>query len=223
VDLTLAEQVLLIALDDGHGRDRTQSGSEAGLAGALLLDLARLELLTADADGKLTAGDGAQPDDELLRHAHTAIGQSSRRRSARSWVQRLPRELKPLRLRVARGLVRRGILREERSKRLGVLPTTRFPSIDPAAQREVRERLRDVLLAGRDPTGEEGLLLGLIEPLGLIDALVGTEQRREARQRAQAVGEEGLAGTAVRDAMRAVQAAVIAGVVAATTSTTAGS
>jgi hypothetical protein len=30
VDLTLAEQVLLIGLDDEHGRDTTQWGSDAG-------------------------------------------------------------------------------------------------------------------------------------------------------------------------------------------------
>jgi hypothetical protein len=86
----------------------------------------------------------------------------------------------------------------------------------------VRERLGDVLLAGRDPTEEEALLLGLLEPLGLIETLVSKDQRREAR-RARAAGERGIAGTAVRDAIRAVQAAVIAGVGAATTSTTAGS
>jgi hypothetical protein len=35
----LLEQTLLIALDDEKGRDTTHWGSDAGLAGALLLDL----------------------------------------------------------------------------------------------------------------------------------------------------------------------------------------
>ena len=223
MDLILAEQTLLIALDDENGRDTTKWGCDAGLAGALLLDLASLELLTTDNDDKVVAIDGAEPGHQLVRDAYATIRESSKRRNAKGWVKRLPRELKPLRQRLARGLVQRGILSEEHSKRLGVLPTTRFPTINPAPERELRERLRNVLIAGRDPTENEALLLGLLEPLGLIDLLVTKDQRRAARKRAKALAEQGLAGAAVRDAIRAVQAAVIAGVVAATTSTTAGS
>lgn len=223
MDLILAEQTLLIALDDEKGRDTTQWGSDAGLAGALLLDLAHLELLSVHADGKLVSVDGALPGHELVGDAYATIRESSKPRNAKGWVQRLPRELKPLRQRLARGLVERGILSEEHSKRLGVLPTTRFPTVDPAPERELRERLRDVLLAGHDPTEEEALLLGLLEPLGLIDSLIARDQRRAARERAKDVAEQGLAGTAVRDAIHTVQAVVIAGVVAATTSTTGGS
>lgn len=59
----------------------------------------------------------------------------------------------------------------------------------------------------------------------------GRESRHPRREwtatalaaRANAVAEQGIAGTAVRDAVCAVQAAVIVGVVAATSSTTTGS
>src|SRR3982750_1769444 len=121
--LILAEQTLLIALDDAKGRDTTDWGSDAGLAGALLLDLARLELVDVDDRGKIVAGDGAAPGHPLLAEAYAAIRESDKRRDARGWVGRLPRELKPLRTRLARGLVERGILTEERSKLLGVVPT----------------------------------------------------------------------------------------------------
>lgn len=100
---------------------------------------------------------------------------------------------------------------------------TRFPTVDPAPERDVRERLRDVLLPGRDPTEEEALLLGLLEPLGLINSLVARGQRRAARKRAKALAEHGVAGTAVRDAIRAVQTAVVVAVAAGASSTVAGS
>jgi hypothetical protein len=217
VDLILAEQTLLIALGDEKGRDKTQWGSDPGLAAALLLDLARLELVTVDAEGKIAAVDGALPGHELLRDAYRTIRGSSRPRRAKRWVQRLPRQLKPLRRRLSRGLVQHGILAEQRTKLLGLVPRTRFPTVDPAPERELRERLRDVLLAGRDPSEEEALLLGLLEPLGLIDSLVARGQRRAARKRAKAVAEQGVAGNAVRDAIHAVQAeaAVVIGIAAA--------
>ena len=214
--LILAEQTLLIALDDEKGRDTTHWGSDAGLAGALLLDLARLQLVSTGAGGKIAALDGPLPGHELVRDAYTAIRSSSKPRDAQGWVEHLPRDLKPLRRRLARGLVQRGILSEEHSKMLGVLTTTRFPTIDRAPERDLRERLHDVLLTDREPTDEEALLVGLLEPLGLIDSIVPNDQRKDARKRAKAVAEQGLTGTAVRDAIRAVQAAVVAAIAAST-------
>ena len=111
VELILAEQTLLIVLDDEKGRDTTHWGSGPGLAAAVLLDLARLELIDADADGKI-ALDGAQPGHELLRKAYATIRDSCKRRTAKGWVNHLPRELRPPRQRLARGLVQRGILEE---------------------------------------------------------------------------------------------------------------
>ena len=223
VDLLLCEQTLLIALDDERGRDTTQWGSDAGLAGALLLDLADRGLVDVDADDKLVALNGPATGQPLLDEAHTAIRDDAKRRDARGWVQRLPHALKPLRDRVAGGLVDRGILTEEHTKLLGLVPRVRYPTADPAPERDLRARLEAVLLDGQAPTPREALLIGLLEPLELINGLVPRDRRRDARRRAKEVAEHGIAGTAVRDAVRAVQAAVLAAVVASTTAATASS
>ena len=91
---------------------------------------------------------------------------------------------------------------------IGILPTTRFATVNPAPELDLRERLWDVLLADREPTEEEALVVGLLEPLGLIDSIVPKEQRKDARKRAKSVAEQGLTGTAVRDPIRVVQATV---------------
>jgi len=215
LDLVLAEQTLLIALDDERGRDVSQWGSDAGLAAALLLDLARLELVEIDGTGRVAPLEGPDPRHELLRAARAAIAGSARPRDARDWVSRLPRELEPLRERTARGLVERGVLAEERRRILGVVPVTRYPAVDPGPERELRERLEAILLRDAEPTIEEALLIGLLEPLELIGSLVPRGERRAARRRAKAVAEQGIAGTAVRDSVLAVQTAVTAAVTAA--------
>lgn len=219
MDLLLCEQTLLIALDDEKGRDTTQWGSEAGLAGALLIDLARLQLVDVDAGGHIAATAAGDAEHELLRDALAAIREASRPRDARGWVSRLPRELRPLRTRVAQGLVRRGVLEERRSRLLGIVPLTRFPEADPAPERELRDRLRAVLLDGDAPAPDEALLVGLLDSLGLVGGLVSRDRRRDARRRAREVAEQGLAGTAVRDAVRATQAAVMTAVTVAATTT----
>lgn len=214
--LIRAEQTLLIALDEEKGSDSTHWGSDAGLAGALLLDPARLELVSTDSGGKIVALDGPQTGHALLRDAYTTIAGSAKHRGAKGRAEHLPHELKRLRQRLARVLVERGILAEEQSKLLGIPATTRFQTVDSAPAGDLRKRLRDVLLADREPTGEEALLVALLEPLGLTDAIVPKDRRKDARTRAKTVAEQGLTVTAVRDAIRAVQAAVIAAIGAST-------
>ena len=208
VALLLVEQTLLLALDDVKGRDTTTWGGSPGLAAALLLDLGRLDLLRVD--GKVLAVvDGPAPEHPLLAATHDALRSSTRQHGAKGWVDRLQRELRPLHEQVARGLVEQGVLTEERSKVLGLFPTTRFPEADPLPERELRARLLDVLVSGRAPDEEEALLVGLLEPLGLVDRVVPKEDRRRARSRAKEVGERGVAGHAVRQAVQELQAAVL--------------
>lgn len=207
MDLLLAEQTLLIALDDAKGNDTAQWAGEAGLVAALLLDLGQRDLLRAEGK-ELVAVNGVAPAHPVLRDAYAAVRDSPRRRSAKGWVGRLSSELKPLRCRLARGLAERGILSEQHSRILGIFPVTRFPEADPGPERELRQRLADVIAGGRAPSHGEALLVGLLEPLGLIDRAVPEHARRAARHKAKEIGTQGLAGTAVRDLVREVQAAV---------------
>jgi hypothetical protein len=221
VSLLLAEQVLLLALDDEKGTDTSRWAGEAGLAGALLLDLGERDLLRVDADTTLAAADGPPPDHELLRRVYDVVRGSSERRDANGWVDHVQKELKPLRERLAQGLVDRGILSEDRSKVLGIFPRTRYPEADPHPEFELRHTLAEVLVTGREPTEEEALLVGLLEPLGLVDQVVPNDHRKAAKRRAREIGEPGIADNAVRNAVREVQAAVVtAAFVATTTATT---
>ncbi|UNX53992.1 GPP34 family phosphoprotein [Georgenia sp. TF02-10] len=219
--LLLAEQTLLIALDDEKGRSTALWAGEAGLAAALLLDLGRSGHLTVGPDKKLVAAGGEPPAHDVLGAAYRAIRDSAKPRDAKGWVDRLQRELRPLGERLARGLVARGVLSEERSRVLGLFPTTRFPAADPVPEMELRRGLGEVLVIGRTPTEEEALLVGLLEPLELVDRVVAKEDRRAARRRAKEIGESGVVGDAVGEAVRDLQAAVMIGTIAASVGGTA--
>ena len=54
--MILAEQLLLLFLDDEKGHEQAGWGGDPGLAGALLLDLTRLEAIDEE-DGKLVAAE----------------------------------------------------------------------------------------------------------------------------------------------------------------------
>jgi hypothetical protein len=212
--LGLAEELLLIALDDKRGDDRSSWGIESGLAGAVLLDLAERGCIGEDA-GKLVAVECEALDDPLLAKALEVIRAELGSDDAKGWVAKLPKRLEPLRERVAGGLVERGILEHERRRVLGLFSTDRHPEVDPEPERELRESLRSVLEGEREPSPREALLVSLLECHGLVKRLVPKERRKAAGERAKAIADGGSISSAVGDAVEQIQAATV---VATTTS-----
>jgi hypothetical protein len=213
MDLILAEQLLLLLLDDEKGSDQSYWGKDPGLAGAVLLDLATTGAVQQH-DGKLAAAPDRTPEHPVLAAAHAAIAQSDKPRDAKGWVGRLPKELEPMDQRIAERLVEGGVLEEQRRKLLGLFEQTRFPEADPAPERDLRERLRAVLMAERQPTGDEALLVALLIPYDQVKRLVPKEHRKAANRRAKEIADHGIAGKAVADTIEGIQVAVM---VAATT------
>jgi hypothetical protein len=207
--MILAEQLLLLFLDDAKGTERASWGGDPGLAGALLLDLTRLRALDEE-DGKLVAVAGGPLEHAVLAAAHAALAEDDKRRDAGGWVGRLPTALKPLRERIAAGLVERGVLSEERRKVLGLFNTTRFPEADPEPERELRERLRAVLLSERQPTPEDAQLIALLDHYDMVGGLAPKDRRKDAVRRAKEVAESGAATDAVNAALQGIQAAILA-------------
>ena len=209
--LTLAEQLLLLALDDEKGVDTTGFGAEldTGLAGAVLLDLAAAGCVHEDR-GRLVAVDCSPPDGPLAADALAAIRVSSERWSAKDWVSRAPRELERLRERVAEGLVSRGILEEQRKRRFGLVRATRYPVRNPEPERGLRAALAQVLLGEREPERREAMLIALLPPYDLVEELVPKGRRREATERATEIAGRAPIGAAVAASVRDAQAAATA-------------
>ncbi len=200
MELLLAEELLLIALDDEKGSSRN-SRLDLGLAGALLEDLGRVGALRSEGK-QLQTVDAAAPEYPLLARTHEVIVGSGKPRSAKAWLDRLPRRLKPITSTVATGLVQRGVLTEQRRKVLGVFPSPRFPESDPEPERRIRGRLTAVLAGERRPEERDALLFGLLVDLEMISELVEWSQRRAARERAKEIADGGITDNGVA---RAVQ------------------
>jgi golgi phosphoprotein 3 len=223
-DMSLAEELLLVALDDEKGADTANwgGGVEAGLAGAVLLELTAAGCL-ANEDGKLVAAGCDPPADALAAAALEVIRGDDKRRSVKDWVGRLPKALSPLRQQVAERLVDHGVLAEERRRRLGLFETARYPELDPAPERRLRATMTDVLVTGRAPTAREAMLVSLLHAYDLVKRVVPKEDRRAARKRAKEIAKGEAVGAAVSGAISDVQAATMAAVVAATTAASASS
>lgn len=88
MELTLAEEVLLLALDEQKGSTGWTS-TDAGLSGALLVDLGRIGALRLE-QKLLVPVPEVVPQHPLLARVHALIAASDKHRKASSWLSRLP-------------------------------------------------------------------------------------------------------------------------------------
>lgn len=136
--MLIAEMLLLAVLSRTGGVRGRRAVVKAGLAGALLAELALGGQLTTGKGGTLRAT-GARPGDELLADVHDAVRTGLDGRNARAVIGGLSGQIGGTWTRVAGRLVRAGVL--GRYRPLAVLPA-RYPLIAPAACQAVLDQVR---------------------------------------------------------------------------------
>jgi len=220
MSVTLPEELVLVAVD-AERRSACPAGSTAlsyGLAGAVVTELLLRGAVQVTERGLLAVA-GRPTGDELLDDVLLGI-RASRPRPVTSWVRALAGRSASLHARLARRLLRAGVLREERRRVLGVLPVRRFAVADQAVLAGLHGRLRAALLGHGTVDSRTASLIGLVAACGLVDGLVTRDERRTARGRAATIAGEELVGVAVSAAIRDAQVAVAAGATAAAVAST---
>ena len=219
MDRLIAEDLLLLLLDDQTGRMTHTSYLQTGVGGALLVELALTEAVqVAPRTGwlswpKVTATSLVSPDDPVLARAVSVV--RDKPRTAQDLVTRLGKDQRDVLL---GRLADRGLLRREEGRVLGLFPRTSWPVRDTSAETELRRRLAEVLVRGAVPDARTGALVGVLSAMGIAHRVVDDEGtgKRAVRLRAKQVAEGDWAAKAVRDAIAATQAAVSAAMVAST-------
>lgn len=211
----IAEDLLLLLLDDDSGRLSGTSYPATVLGGALLVELALTGAVDVGAKqgfwrtAKVEAR-GTLPADPLLRSSYDVVAEKPR--SAQDLVNRLGKGARDT---LADRLVERGMLERVDGKVLGLFPTTRWPAADSAHEEEVRRALAIVLVKGEQPDDRTGALVALLHAIDKAHKMVDGP-RGEVRKRAKTIAQGDWAAQAVRDAIQASTAAVTAGVAAST-------
>jgi Golgi phosphoprotein 3 GPP34 len=218
--MLIAEDLLLLLLDDESGKVGGSDSAEVALGGAVLAELA--------IHGAVTVGErtsrfrspkvlvtGPPPEDRVLADALEVVGEKER--TAQDLVTRLGKGLVHT---LGDRLADRGIVERRESRVLGMLPRTRWPAVDSSHEAEVRRSLSSVLVQGTTPDARSGALVAVLAAIDRAHKTVDHEgmSRREVKARATEVSEGAWAATGVRNAIRATNAAVAAAVAAAAAS-----
>ncbi|GGD16561.1 GOLPH3/VPS74 family protein [Nocardioides daphniae] len=226
----IAEDLLLLLMDDEKGRLAAASYAQPLFGGALLAELAldgaveveekRGMWHTAKVHAVHPPAGGAAPD-PLLARAWEVVAEKPR--TAQGLVDRLGRGV---RKELQDRLVARGILERRETKILGLFPSTTWPAVDVQHEQQVRASLRDCLVIGLMPTPRTAALVALLAAVdqaykvlapGDLTSQRGELSPREVKRRAKAITEGDWAAKAVRDAVAASQAAISTAVMVSTT------
>lgn len=216
--LTLYEEILLLALDEEKGTAAIGGMHRNAMAGAILAELLLQGAVTVGQDKKklVDAAPEATVDDPVLADCLKLVQDAKRRRRARDWVIKFAQD-RHLHERTARGLVQKGVLREDKDKVLGIFPRVIFPEKDPGPEQDLRKRLHHAVFTSSPNVDERTVVVAVLaHATGLLNQVFDKKQLKDRKQRLQKLAEGRVAGQATREAIEAMQAAVLAATIAAT-------
>lgn len=224
--MLIAEDLLLLLLDDESGRLTHASYLDTAVGGALLVELAladNVEVVKGSgmwARAKVVTTGTPAPEDATLAAALATVAEKGR--TAQDLVGRLG---KGRRDELLERLEERGIVRREEDKVLGLFPRRRWPAVDSSHEDDVRRQLGDALVRGVAPTERTAGLVAVLSALGVAHRVLDREglPAGELRKRAKAIADGDWAAKAVKDSIAAAQAAITATMVASTSVAASGS
>ncbi|RME25524.1 MAG: GPP34 family phosphoprotein [Candidatus Zixiibacteriota bacterium] len=224
--LCLHEELLLLALRDDKGTVKSSVTIEYPLAGAILAELLLQKRLTIDPTRPkkqlVALADKTLFGDPLLDETILKIRDTRRPASLKSWVMRIAR-LKKLRHRTAERLCRRGILRSDKQKVLLFFTRRVYPQVNPEPQRQLVNRLRGAVFGAGEVDPRTSVLVALAYNSGVLKNVFAKQELKAHKQRIKQIATGDAVGRATREAIMAVQTAVMmAAVIPAITGTAAG-
>jgi Golgi phosphoprotein 3 len=194
--LGFVEEIVLLQLDDNHGKlaELPLSAADVVLAGAALMDLALHNRIDTDLE-RLTVVDAKPTGDDILDDVLGQLASAEGDITTGAAIERVTVNARQYQDRALKRLVEKAILREENGRFLWVFHTRRYPVIDDREQREVKTRLRQILLTDELPDPRDVVLLCLIDACNLLelvltpDEIAGTKARVEQLSRLDLIGQ----------------------------------
>lgn len=204
--LNLAEEVFLLALDDQRGviKPSLLPVLDCALAGALLMELALCGRIDTDAT-ELRVTSDAPTGDALLDEALCELQRQPDPQPIAYWVGRFTETARHLQEQALSRLLAKGVLKQEDRRLLWVFAVRRYPVVDDREVKEVRTRLRDLVLGDDLPEPRDVVLLNLGNACRLLEDLLTPREHERAQARIAALARLDLIGQEMAGSIRAIE------------------
>lgn len=198
--LTLAEDIVLILLDDSSGRlaNIDLMTLNYSMAGAVLMELALRNKIDTDLD-KLVVVDSNPTGVPLLDHYLNIISReiNETNNNTKYWLTEFSTYGDEILNTALEMLVDKNILKMEEKKILWVFGTRRYPMVDDTQEKEVKRRIIDLLMSDEIPSPKDVVLVCLVDTCSLFTSILSEKEVQQLRPRIQKIKKLDLIGQAV--------------------------
>lgn len=212
MQLTMPEEIMLLLLDDRTGRPvgLPPPAADFAIAGAVLMELSLSGHVDTDLE-TLMVTSHKPTGDAVLDEALTMMA-GSPGKDSRHWIGEIGSRGERLRDGLLGRLVQRGVLKLEEGRFLWVFPDRRYPkAAEGAAEvKEVRGRLRDIILSGDIPEPRDALMIGLCRATGLVPLLLTPPELEETVARVDQIADLEELNRSLAEVVRQLQASMVA-------------
>lgn len=214
--LYLYEEVMLLALRDREGTIAAGTMYHYAIGGAILAELllsSRVEIEKAGKKKFLKLTDPTLLGDPLIDECLEKVRNAKRRAVLQTWVSRFA-GVRQMKHRVARQLCSRGILRMEEEDVLLIFKRKVYPEINPAPEREIIRRLENAIFTeNADIDAKTVVLVSLAKSAELLKVVFDKKRLKSRKARIEQIANGEVTGKAAKEAIQAMQAAVMVAVI----------
>lgn len=212
-ELHLYEEIMLLALRDAEGTVASGAMYSYAVGGAILAELLleqRLCIEEPKKNKKLVTPASPEPvGDELIDECLKRIADAKRRKRPETWVSHFS-SIKQLKHRVAAQLCRRGILGADEDKVLLIFTRRIYPEINPEPEQRLIERLRQAIFTNAEEIDSRTVVLvSLASSTGILPVVFNKKELKARKKRIEQITNGEVTGKAAKDAIAAMQAAVM--------------
>jgi len=216
MDNSVAEQFVILSLNPEKGRVSLDSiHFRYSLTGALLMDY--LDQEEFKLENKRVVWSFRMTGDTIHDMFAERILNSSGNWKISFWIRRLTRKSRLIFSEIIKSLEKRKLISIEHKKFIGIFPYKRYWFLDNGIRNGIIERLREILLYGKQPVKKELMLLGIVEAARAYRLLSREKgEARILRKKNNEILKGDVVSAEISKAVREVQAAIVASVITAT-------
>lgn len=212
--LTLPEQLMLIALKDEKG---TVLFTAMGILPFSIIGAILIELYFANRidyfDNKIVVKDATPTGNEFFDEVLKIIVDSGKKKDTKFWLLKITDKIKNIKEKTLQHLVRSNVLKEEKYKVLSLITKTKYPTINPEPEKELRATIKKFILKHENPDEKNIALLSLVQVTRLLEDLFEQkEELREAKERITELVERTHIGDAIREETSRLIKGVVTGI-----------
>ena len=211
-NLFLYEEIMLLALKDEEGTIASGAMYNYAVGGAIIAELLLSQSIAVDPVKKkklVSVLNTDQFNDSLIDEWVIKMSSAKRRKTIQDWVSRIA-STKDLKHRVALQLCQRGILKMDEKTILLLFTQRIYPEINPEPEQEIINRLYNAIFTDTDDIDAQTVvLLSLAKSANILPVIFGKREIKQRKKRIEQIVNGEIAGKATKEAIDAMQAAVM--------------